>query len=195
MEGQRDVVGWVVIVIGKWDLRNALCANIRISPCHPLIGFDCMALSLYLAKSHCLAFFLVGLCVLKTYRKNSIPSLYHFTEFKVCPPMWYVQVRFTISFTSATSGTDIVVNWMPATEKIYIRVCVKRVTVDENLGQEAQLSFRARGMRREISGCETGEATTRVNCMCRMRINVMLDLAWHTRRAFLSIITCGWDGM
>lgn len=50
-------------------------------------------------------------------------------------------------------------------------------------------------MRTEISGCETGEATTRVNCMCRMRINVMLDLAWHTRRAFLSIITCGWDGM
>lgn len=52
-----------------------------------------------------------------THRKNSIPSLYHFTEFNVCPPMWYVHVRLTRSFTSTTSGTDISVNWIPRTAR------------------------------------------------------------------------------
>lgn len=42
-----------------------------------------------------------------THLKNSLPSLYHLTEFNFVWPMLYVQVSVTTSFTSAIWGTEM----------------------------------------------------------------------------------------
>lgn len=54
-----------------------------------------------------MSWIMLGYKSIVAHLKNSLPSLYHLTEFNFVLPMSYVQVSVTTSFTSAIWGTEM----------------------------------------------------------------------------------------